>query len=90
LFGLDGGSNGVAEVYLGDFFLGMRKEGAELALPFDFSQLFHIFHVLLIGFGIPKHYTELHSVCLLVSKNQSTIGKVTPFVVRPNCRAVNA
>lgn len=88
MFGFDGGSNGVAEVYLSDFFLGVRKESAEFALSFDLCQLFDILHVLFISLSVPKDYAELHSICLLVSEHQSTIRKVAPFVVRSHCCAV--
>ena len=89
MLGLNGGSNGVAKVDLGDLFLRMRENCAELAFSFDLDQLLHVFHVFFIGFGVPEDYAELYSVCFLVTEHQDSVGKVAPLVVRSDCSHVD-
>ena len=61
-FGLNDGSDRIAEVNLGNFIIVLGEDGAELSLALNLGQILHIFHELLIGFGVPKHHTKLHSV----------------------------
>ena len=74
-------SNRVAKVNLSYLLFGMGVNGTVLTLSSYFNQLFHVFHVLFIRFGIPKNNAELHSVSLLVSKHKNSIRQITPFVI---------
>lgn len=82
-------TNRIAKINLGNLLIRFWKNCTKLTLAFYLSKLFHIFHKFLISLGVPKDYTKLHSIRLLKSKYQCSIGKITPFVVRTNWSAIN-
>ena len=51
----------------------MRENSAVLTLTLDFGEIFDVFHVFFVRFRIPEDDAELHSVCLLIGKNQSSV-----------------
>ncbi len=69
LLGLNSSPYRVAKVNLGYILLGVREDRAILPLSTDLNEFFHIFHVLLIRFSIPKDHAELHSIGFLVGKH---------------------
>lgn len=89
LFRFDSGTNGIAEINLSVILLWMWEYCAEFSLSFDLGQLFHVFHVFLIWFGVPEYHAELHAVGFLICEYESSVGKVTPFVIWPDRCTVN-
>lgn len=69
LFWLDDCADGVTEIDLGYLEFVFGKYCAEFALAFYLCQLFYVFHVFLVWFRVPEHYTELNSIRFLECKD---------------------
>ena len=89
LLALDCCADGIAQVDLGVLLLRVGEDCAEFALAFDLAQLFHVFHVFLVGFCVPENHAEFHSVGFLVGEHQGAVWEVTPFVVGSDGCAVD-
>ena len=81
LFWFNYSADGVTQIDLGNFKLVFGENCTEFALAFNLCQLFNIFHVFLIGFSIPEHYTELDSVWFLEGEYQGSVWQVAPLIV---------
>ena len=73
MLALDCCADGIAQVDLGVLLLRVGEDCAEFALAFDLAQLFHVFHVFLVGFCVPENHAEFHSVGFLVGEHQGAV-----------------
>jgi hypothetical protein len=62
----------------------MRKYGTKLSFPSNLHEIFNVFHIFFIRFGVPEDDTEFNSISLLISKDQDPAREIAPFIIGPH------